>query len=126
MRNCGPMGGIYTALLNSKADWNLIVACDMPGVTPDFLRGLLTAASGAGKDCVVCAGPRGPAGAVRIHPLCGVYHARILPALDAALKSNQLKMQDFVARLNAEPWPVADASVLRNINTPEEFEREVA
>src|SRR6516165_5082771 len=55
----GPMGGIYTALLHSKEDWNLVVACDMPGLTPDFLRALIQAAGRSPQSCLVCEGPGG-------------------------------------------------------------------
>src|SRR5271163_1224329 len=35
--NCGPLGGLYTALSITETDWNLMVACDMPGLTAHFL-----------------------------------------------------------------------------------------
>jgi len=38
--DCGPIGGLYTALKMTSADWNLVVACDMPGVTAAFLDDL--------------------------------------------------------------------------------------
>src|SRR5215472_15428468 len=40
----GPMGGIYTALLYSDEAWNLVVACDISGLAPDFLLALIQAA----------------------------------------------------------------------------------
>ena len=111
----GPLGGLYTALRATSADWNLIVACDMPGLTPQFLGALLAAAEQAGKDCLV------PLAANGTEPLCGVYHARVLPAAEIALKRKLLRMQDFVRQLDHVAWPVEEAGLLRNINTPQEL-----
>ena len=40
IEDCGPIGGLYTALKIGRADWNLLVACDMPALTAEFLREL--------------------------------------------------------------------------------------
>lgn len=116
----GPLSGVYTALKTTRAEWNLIVACDMPALTADFLEALLAAAESSGKDCLVPATSRG------LEPLCAVYNARVAAAALRALHANLLKMQDFVRSLPAAEWPVADSAILRNVNTPEEAQAGLA
>ena len=112
----GPLGGLHTALAITPADWNLIVACDMPDVTADFLAALLEAAESADTDCLV------PETSFGREPLCAVYHRRCLPAVERAVANKLLKMQDFVSTLRFRSWPVSDSSPLKNINRPEEWQ----
>lgn len=112
---CGPLGGIYTALSVSSTDWNLIVACDMPGVSADVLGTLLEVAGQSAKNCVVAIGPTGEP-----EPLCAVYHRCCLPALARAIERKRFKMKDLVRELDTEAQLV-DASVLANVNTPIEW-----
>jgi molybdenum cofactor guanylyltransferase len=121
--NCGPLGGLYTALSITESDWNLIVACDMPRLTAHFLESLLSAvkASAAESSPVDCVVPRIHGIGAGLDPLCAVYHRRCLPAAKAALDLKMLKMHDFISTLEASIWPVADCAPLENVNTPEDW-----
>jgi molybdopterin-guanine dinucleotide biosynthesis protein A len=114
---CGPLGGLYTALSLTGADWNLIAACDLPGLTAGFLTRMLDAARRAGRDALV---PQTPDG---LQPLCAVYHRRLRAAAGAAIHRKSLKMHDFVSGIDALLWPVAEAAPLANLNTPEQLAR---
>ena len=115
IEGCGPMGGLHAALSSSAAEWNLVVACDMPGVTCQLLEELLAAAEGSDGDALV---PETPGG---LEPLCAVYHARLLAAVEAAILSKLLKMHEFVSTIHAGLWHAKDPSVFRNLNTPEQL-----
>ena len=115
IEGCGPIGGVYTALKISSAPWNLIVACDMPAVTTRFLAMLLAAAHDADADCFV------PETGSSLHPLCAVYHRRALAALQSAIDHKSFKMHDLLGSLRTVTWPVADPSLLENVNTPIEW-----
>ena len=115
IENCGPIGGLYSALKIGRADWNLLVACDMPGLTAEFLRELLDAARQCGSTCLV---PQTESG---LHPLCAVYHRRAEGAVASAIEHKRFKMHDLLKILKAVSFPVADAAQLQNVNTPVEW-----
>ncbi len=113
----GPLAGIVAALSVSAADWNLIVACDMPNVSAELLESLFVTAETASLE-VDCVAPEHDSGT---EPLCAVYHRRALPMLRAALDGNRLKMQAVVRNLNTLFWRAGDPRRFRNVNTPEEW-----
>jgi molybdopterin-guanine dinucleotide biosynthesis protein A len=110
---CGPLAGIEAALRASNADWNLIVACDMPGLSTAFLRYLLDIAAG---DCLL---PRGPSGLPE--PLCAVYHRRCRPAIGRALTDGIRKVTDGLAGLDVRHITVESPRCFANVNTPQEW-----
>jgi molybdopterin-guanine dinucleotide biosynthesis protein A len=114
----GPLGAIHTALGASPAEWNLIVACDMPEVSADFLRRLRAAAEHGGGDCLIPAGPSG-----RLEPLCAAYRTACFGAIGAALDRGVRKVTDGLAGLRVETWDVAASHWFSNVNTPEEWIR---
>ena len=108
----GPLGGVITALASEKAEWSLVVGCDLPGLTAALLVELLDAAhAAAGHKCLV---PRSPVG---LEPLCAVWHISSLPKLRCALEAGHLKMKEVVFEIETRVWPVADARLFRNVNT---------
>lgn len=113
---CGPVGGICTALADTSADFNLVVACDMPSLTADFLGTLLAAAEASGAACLA---PLPPSG--RPQPLCAVYHRRSLGAVREALARGVLAARKLLALLGAEQWPAGSDAWFANMNTPEEW-----
>lgn len=112
----GPLGGIITALRTTQADWNLITACDMPGIEVPFLRFLLEKAERCGGDCLVPTTPDGP------EPLCAVYHRDCLPRLESALSAGVLAVRKAITGPGLVSCPVENGRLFRNLNTPQDFE----
>jgi len=111
----GPLGGLDAALEAARDDRLLVVACDMPGLTVAFLGDLLAAAQQLGCACLA------PQTDSELHPLCAVYHRRSADAVEFAIQRKSFKMHDLLKSLGAVSWPVADASLLENVNTPLEW-----
>jgi molybdopterin-guanine dinucleotide biosynthesis protein A len=112
----GPLGGILTALRHTGADWNLVAACDMPGLSAEFLRRLVDAAERSGAVALLPAGPSG-----RPEPLCAVYRRSLLPALETAFAGGARKTTATLQELGATVLPILEVEPFQNVNTPEEW-----
>lgn len=121
----GPLGGIATALRASEAAWNLIVACDLPYLTREWLEFLLKRAADLSEeaDAVLPMNERGA------EPLCAMYHKRCESAMWLALDRGTRKVTDGLARLRVahverEEWKGFDSKgmLFKNMNSPEDYE----
>ncbi len=114
---CGPLGGVCTALATSSADTVLFLSCDMPFLTLNTLRKLMTRSDRESE--AVFLEDRGTVGfpfLVRRNVLSTIRRRLAnrklsLQGLARALKSNRLRLRASRA------WE------LLNINTPEDLKR---
>jgi molybdopterin-guanine dinucleotide biosynthesis protein A len=115
----GPAGGILTGLHHSSENDNLILSCDTPFLTADFLKYL--------KD-VSCGSPiTVPVSNGQVHPLCGVYSKSISSVWEEKVKAGELKLTVLleafkVQYVDTDMLPQFNSQTLfRNLNTPEDL-----
>ena len=120
----GPLGGILAALEDSASEWNLLVACDMPGLTTEFLSYLVGKTADCEADVVLPCDERG-----RPEPLCAVYRSTVRGAVrravDAGVHKVMLALDGLrIVRLDPEEWAPLDTEgrLFANINRPEDWE----
>jgi molybdopterin-guanine dinucleotide biosynthesis protein A len=119
----GPLGGIATALRASEAEWNLIVACDLPYLTREWLEFLIGRALRSDAAAVLPMNERGA------EPLCAMYRKPTEGAIRAALERGVRKVTDGLADVHIEfieprEWKSFDSDGLlfKNMNSPADYE----
>ena len=119
----GPLGGIATALRASEAAWNLIVACDLPYLTKEWLAFLIDRAQRSKADAVL------PMSAGGAEPLCAMYNKTCEAPVWLALDRGVRKVTDGLAHLQVEylepsEWKVFDSDGLlfKNMNSARDYE----
>lgn len=123
----GPLGGIVTALeasrnSGSKSEWNLIVSCDMPFLTAEWLQFLVERAAISESQAVV---PRSGHG---LEPLCACWRTNSYTVLKDAFLQGTRKVTEGLKLLRTEvldedAWKRFDSAgrLFWNMNTPEDY-----
>ncbi|HXN71402.1 MAG TPA: molybdenum cofactor guanylyltransferase [Candidatus Acidoferrales bacterium] len=119
----GPLGGIATALRASTTNWNLIIACDLPYLTKEWLEFLVGRALKSKAEAVVPMNERGA------EPLCAMYHKNAERRIRAAVESGVRKVTGSFAGLRVEyvepdDWKAfaSDGLLFKNMNSPADYE----
>src|SRR5467141_3332466 len=124
----GPLGGIITALEDSaqsasRPEWNLIVSCDMPFLTQDWLQFLANRAAKSKAQVVFPHSASGP------EPLCACWQTSAAAKLRSGFERGVRKVTEGIALLRAEVLDEADwkrfdsaGRLFWNMNTAADYE----
>jgi molybdopterin-guanine dinucleotide biosynthesis protein A len=118
-----PLAGIATALNATNAPWNLILACDLPYLTAEWLDWLLAHAADSSAQIVM---PRTSNG---LEPLAALYRRECAAPIVGVLERGVRKVIDALAEFRMELVPESawskldpEGRVLRNMNAPPDYE----
>ena len=124
----GPLGGIITSLKDAAAsagqsEWNLILSCDMPFLTREWLTFLCERAAKSEAHVVLPHSGHGP------EPLCACYRTDAAGALHAAFESGVRKVTQGLQHVTTEvldeaEWKRFDSAgrLFWNMNTLADYE----
>jgi len=112
----GPIGGIYSCLSFSSSENFLVLGCDMPFITQEFIELLLYKSTGF--DITV-----GMNGKNKPEPLAGIYKASIMPVIERQIQNRNYKMRYLIEKVNSNvvnlnETPLDPGKIFFNLNSP--------
>lgn len=119
-KEIGPLGGIYSSLLNCKEEYLFITACDMPFITKNSIEVLCNKVD-KNTDGVVFYDKNN-----KLYPLGAVYSKNVLPIIEEMIEKKYYKLSYLIeksnfVKINIEKTDIP-LKVLSNINTLQEYD----
>ena len=121
-KEIGPLGGIYSSLLNCKEEYLFITACDMPFITKNSIEVLCNKVD-KNTDGVVFYDKNN-----KLYPLGAIYSKNVLPIIEEMIEKKYYKLSYLIeksnfVKINIEKTDIP-LKVLSNINTLQERSEE--
>lgn len=117
--DCGPMGGIYSALSVTSSEYLLVVGCDMPFFQRE-LWAYMSAFVDDNYDAFVVVTRDG-----RLQPLCAIYTRRCAAVFQEQIKAGDMRLLGALDKLRVRQIPlqysVFPDNMAKGIKTPEEY-----
>lgn len=115
----GPLVALCQGLQLIKADWTLLLACDLPHLRAEILQHWISQLAHTPSTILA----RVPRQHRYWEPLCGFYSDQCQPALAEYILKGGRSFQGWLSQLPVEAIPVeaAIAPMLRNCNTPKDL-----
>ncbi len=110
-----PLNGIYTALLNSKQEWNFIISCDLPLMNSHVIQ-LIWEMGDQTADAII------PRVKNYIQSTCAFYHKRALAKIQSIVNQNEFRVNDILDKLNTSYILMDDCEEeFTNMNMVEDY-----
>lgn len=111
----GPMGGIYSGLMETEADALLVLPCDTPLVEKELVEALTEQFRKTGRPVF--------AADIRPNPLVGIYTKDMMPLMAELIGQNDYRMMHLLRRISYDTISGESVScMLRNVNDKKSYE----
>jgi len=118
--NQGPLGGILTGLLNIKSEYALVLPCDSPLISTDFILKMYEHSEKENFDAVIPQWDNG-----YIEPLHSIYKKEVTKIIDILLLQGKRDIRSLIGKLNVRYVNVKildkTTNSFKNINTIEDY-----
>ncbi len=116
----GPLGGIYTSLINSSSLHTFMLACDMPFVEPELIKHLKDLTKE--YDVVIPKSEKG------LEPLHAFYSKKCIDQIKKSLDENNLRIISFFPHVNVKVVELDSLASsarfkdsIKNLNTMDDY-----
>ena len=118
-KNIGPVGGIYSALMFSEIEKNIVISVDTPFISKDLIRFLI---KNDDKNSIVTIISEKK----HLHPLIGIYSKKFTYTLKNEILSENYKLRNIILKTKYKIAEISEENfynekLLQNINTPESY-----
>ncbi|MPQ47892.1 NTP transferase domain-containing protein [Marinifilum sp. N1E240] len=119
IKECGPIGGIYSCMKKIKADLYLVISCDVPNVPTQLFTDMIGDIEDADLICPID-------DSNRKQPLISVYSANCLSILTSELMDGNYKMMRLLDLLKVKLFQISpnldyyNSKLLSNANSPDD------
>lgn len=90
----GPMGGIYSCLNASATDYNLILTCDMPGLSSEMIKRIIDVWQRGRHEIIISKDREG-----NLYPFPGIYSKACIPVLRQLILNHNYKIQNLIRQM---------------------------
>ncbi|MBQ6593013.1 MAG: NTP transferase domain-containing protein [Solobacterium sp.] len=115
VQDCGPMGALYTALMDADTEHVFTVPCDTPLLKRDTIVRMYRMLDDQDAVILRTAG--------RIHPTIGIYRKRILPVVEKQVREKDYRMRSLLEKIRTAYCDTDNPWETMNINTPDDLKQ---
>lgn len=119
---CGPLGGIYTALATTGAEFCFVFAADMPNLNTGFISHMISLTDS--HDIILPVWSKGR------EPLHAIYRRTVLPRVEELLARNSFRIFSLIEQADTLMVPEVTIrtfgdpeAMFSNVNTMHDMER---
>ena len=122
IKNKGPMPGIMTGLENIQSDYALVLPCDSPYISKDYIRTIFSEIDGDYQAIVPY--HEEDAKLKTSEPLHSIYNKNIIPEIEKLVSEDVLHIKGLIEKIDAKFVLIDNKKIekkeFRNLNRPED------